>query len=75
MSLIKLIFKFPLRIVCKKKGHILEHRNGFFGMFAPKYTWTCKRCGIRSTGDWESLHKKSMLPKNNQSHKEMGEKK
>lgn len=57
MQLLKLIFRFPLRTVCKNKGHLLQHTNGFFGMFAPKYTWTCKRCGKRSKGDINSLRK------------------
>lgn len=60
MGLLKLIVKCPMRFVCKKKGHLRQHRNGLFGMFAPKYTWSCKRCGIRSTSDIDDMVKKGL---------------
>ncbi|PES56004.1 hypothetical protein COM24_07525 [Bacillus toyonensis] len=63
MQLLNLILKFPFRLICKKKGHILQNCNGYFGIFAPKYTWHCTRCGIRSKGDYDSLKKKGMLYK------------
>lgn len=52
-----MVIKFPLRIVCKIKGEHdwLSHGGGFF--FESKYSFTCKRCGLRCKGDMDEMNR------------------
>lgn len=57
LQLLNLFLKFPFRMKCRKKGHVLSYRKGY---------WGCVRCGIRSKDNYKSLKEKGMLykPKN-----------
>ncbi|MCA1064676.1 hypothetical protein QTG56_24000 (plasmid) [Rossellomorea sp. AcN35-11] len=53
-----MIFKFPLRAICKaNKDHDWRYYGGGF-IFSARYSFVCKRCGCRSKGDIEDMKKK-----------------
>ncbi len=57
-TLIEMIIKFPLRIICHMKhDHKWECHNDIL-LFEYKYTFTCKRCGCRCTRNINKLNKK-----------------
>jgi hypothetical protein len=57
-TFINMVVKFPMRIICKiKKDHDWRWYGGGF-LFSAKYSFICKRCGCRSTGDFDDLKKK-----------------
>lgn len=52
-----MIIKFPLRIICKIKGeHEWRWHGGGF-LLDSKYSFTCKRCGLRCKGDIDEMNK------------------
>lgn len=52
-----MIIKFPLRIVCKiKDEHDWKWHGGGF-LFDSKYSFTCRRCGLRCNGDINKMNK------------------
>lgn len=50
------MIKFPMRIICKIKGHYWMWYGGGF-IFEAKYPAVCKRCGKFSKGDYDSMKK------------------
>lgn len=62
-TFIAMVFKSPMRIVCKiKKDHDWRWHGGGW-IFTAKYSFTCKRCGCRSTGDMDDLKRKGFKGK------------
>lgn len=62
-TFLNMVIKSPMRIVCKlKKDHDWRFYGGGF-MFSAKYSFVCKRCGCRSTGDIDDLKKKGFKGK------------
>lgn len=62
-TFLNMLFKFPMRVVCKSKK---EHNWFFYGggfLFTAKYSFICKRCGCRSKGDIDNMEKKGFKGK------------
>lgn len=56
-TFLRMIIKFPLRIVCEIKGeHNWRYVSGGF-LLNPKYSFICKTCGARCTGDLDKVKK------------------
>ena len=58
-TFLTMVVKFPMRLICKFKGHKLWFYGGGW-IFTSKYSFVCKRCGIRSTGTYDDMKKKKL---------------